>query len=327
MKVIVTGGSGFIGSNFLRYMVYKYPKYNFVNIDKLTYAGNKRSLSDIAGKENYQFVEGDICDKNMMGGLIVEGDIIVNFAAESHVDNSILDPGIFIKTNILGVQTILDAAREKKAKLFVQISTDEVYGSLGLEQESSKEHHNLIPSSPYSASKAAGDLLCLANVRTFGQPIIVTRSSNNFGPYQFPEKVIPLFVTNLIKEKKVPLYGEGKNVRDWIYVLDNCEAIDFIIHNGNVGEIYNIGGGKELTNIDLTKSILEGMGKDDSFIEKVEDRLGHDFRYSLDSSKIGELGWKPRFRFEEALKKTIDWYLNNSMWWTPLKEMSGRRTS
>jgi dTDP-glucose 4,6-dehydratase len=327
MKVIVTGGSGFIGSNFLRYMVYKYPKYNFVNIDKLTYAGNKRSLSDIAGKENYQFVEGDICDKNMMGGLIVEGDIIVNFAAESHVDNSILDPGIFIKTNILGVQTILDAAREKKAKLFVQISTDEVYGSLGLEQESSKEHHNLIPSSPYSASKAAGDLLCLANVRTFGQPIIVTRSSNNFGPYQFPEKVIPLFVTNLIKEKKVPLYGEGKNVRDWIYVLDNCEAIDFIIHNGNGGEIYNIGGGKELTNIDLTKLILESMGRDYSFIERVEDRIGHDFRYSLDSSKIGELGWKPRFRFEEALKKTIDWYLNNSMWWTPLKEMSGRRTS
>jgi len=327
MKMIVTGGAGFIGSNFVRHIIQKYPNYNLVNVDKLTYAGNKDNLSGLDGLGNYRFVQEDICNKSAMSEIIGEGDIVVNFAAESHVDNSILDPGIFIKTNVLGVQNLLDVARNNKAKLFVQISTDEVYGSLRFDQESSVEHHNLNPSSPYSASKAAADLLCLANVKTFGQPVIITRSSNNFGPYQFPEKVIPLFVTNLLRGKKVPLYGEGKNVRDWIHVLDNCEAIDFVIHVGKVGEIYNIGGGTEVTNIELTNIILSEMGKDSGFIERVKDRAGHDLRYSLDSSKIKLIGWAPKYNFTEALKQTIDWYTNNESWWAPLKNIQGRRTS
>jgi len=326
-KMVVTGGSGFIGSNFLRHMLQKYPAYKFVNVDKLTYAGNLMNLEGFGNFSNYKYVKEDICNKEAISEIIEEGDVVVNFAAESHVDNSILDPGVFIKTNVLGTQYMLDLARTKKAKLFIQISTDEVYGSLNLEQESSQEHHNLFPSSPYSASKAAADLLCYSSMRTFGQPIIITRSSNNFGPYQYPEKVIPLFVTNLIRGMQVPLYGTGKNVRDWVYVQDHVEAIDFIIHNGKNGEIYNIGGGNELANIDLTNQIISKMGKDSSFIKYVEDRLGHDFRYSLNGGKLGALGWRPRFDFDSALHETVEWYRNNPTWWTPLKDSPGRRTS
>ena len=326
-KVVITGGAGFIGSNFLRFMINKYPNYKFVNIDKLTYSGNKENLKDIEQKVNYSFFQEDICNKKAMAEIIQEGDVVVNFAAESHVDNSILDPNIFITTNVLGTQILLDVAREKKANLFIQISTDEVYGSLNFDQQSSKEEDPLLPSSPYSASKAAAEMLCMANFRTFNQPIIITRSSNNFGPYQFPEKIIPLFTTNLLTGKKVPLYGKGKNVRDWIYVLDNCEAIDHIINEGKPGEVYNIGGGNELRNIDLTKAIIEKMEKDESFIEHVQDRLGHDLRYSLDCSKIKSIGWNPKFNFQEALSETLDWYKNNKFWWEPLKNTKDKRIS
>ncbi len=325
MRILITGGSGFIGSNFIRYMSGKYPSYELINFDKLTYSGNINNLSGLDNK-NYKFIKGDICDKELLREVIKEGDVVVNFAAETHVDNSILDPGIFVMTNVLGVQSLLDVTRERKAKLFVQISTDEVYGSLDFSQKSSLEHHPLNPSSPYSASKAAAEMLCLACIKTFNQPIVITRSSNNFGPYQFPEKIIPLFVTNLLDGKKVPLYGDGRNIRDWIYVLDNCEAIDFVIHKGEPGEIYNVGGGNEIPNRELTKKILKEVGKGESFIELVEDRLGHDLRYSLDSSKINSLGWRPRFEFDKALKDTIEWYKNNKNWWEPLKYGSGRRT-
>lgn len=318
-RIIVTGGAGFIGSNFLHYMTSKYKNYYFIVIDKLTYSGNLENLKELEGKENYQFVKEDICNLDAMLSIIKEGDIVVNFAAESHVDNSIKEPSIFIKTNVLGTHSILEAARRNKAKLFLQISTDEVYGSLSLDEESWTEEFKLKPSSPYSASKAAAELICLANFKTFGQKVIITRSSNNFGPYQFPEKVIPLFVTNLIEGKKVPLYGSGNNVRDWIYVQDNCEAIDFIIHHGKEGEIYNIGGECELTNLELTKKILNEMRKNESSIERVQDRLGHDLRYSLNCDKIKNLGWKPKFKFDEALKKTVEWYIENKEWWMPLK--------
>ena len=326
-RIIVTGGLGFIGSNFLTYMSNKYKNYRFINVDSLTYSGNINNLKSLEGKENYEFIKEDIGNFNGMLSLIQEGDIIVNFAAESHVDNSIKDPGIFIRTNVLGTHSLLEVARMKKASLFVQVSTDEVYGSLGFDQESSKETDILIPSSPYSASKAAAELICLSNFRTFRQNVMITRSSNNFGPYQFPEKVIPLFVTNLIEGKKVPLYGSGKNVRDWLYVLDNCKALDFIIHNGDIGEIYNIGGGNELQNIELTSKILSALGKDNKFIEHVEDRLGHDLRYSINCDKLKALGRKPEFDFESALKQTVEWYTRNKEWWLPLKKTPGKRTS
>ncbi len=325
-RFIVTGGAGFIGSNFLRHMIGKYKGCEFVNIDKLTYSGNKNNLKDFEGRKNYEFVLADICDVEKIQGVIREGDIIVNFAAESHVDNSILDPGSFVRANVLGTQILLEAARKKNAKLFVQISTDEVYGSLRFDSKSSSEGDVMKPSSPYSASKAAAELLCLANYKTFKQPVIITRSSNNFGPYQFPEKVIPLFVTNLIEGEKVPLYGTGKNIRDWIYVLDNCEAIDFIIHNGKTGEAYNIGGGNEITNLELTNRIISAMGKGEDSIEYVQDRAGHDLRYSLDCTKINLLGWRPRFNFETALGETLEWYKNNSEWWKELKNTAGKRT-
>ncbi|PXY71329.1 dTDP-glucose 4,6-dehydratase [Candidatus Parvarchaeota archaeon] len=319
-RIIITGGAGFIGSNFIRYMTKKYPNYQFINIDNLTYSGNKNNLKDLESSHNYQFIEEDICNTEAMNKVIKEGDIVINFAAESHVDNSIKNPSIFIKTNVLGTHSILEAARKKKAKLFLQISTDEVYGSLNFEQESSKETHFLKPSSPYSGSKAAAEMVCIGNIRTFQQPIIITRSSNNFGPYQYPEKVIPLFLTNLFEDKKVPLYGEGKNVRDWIYVEDNCSALDTIIHQGIPGDIYNIGGGNEISNFQLTKEILKTCGKDESSIEYVEDRLGHDLRYSIDSSKTKSLGWKPQHDFKDALKLTVEWYKNNPGWWEPLKK-------
>lgn len=325
-SVIVTGGCGFIGSNFLLHMVKKYPQYDFINIDKLTYSGNKENLKEIEHHPNYKFIQEDICNHNAMLEIISEDSIIVNFAAESHVDNSILDPQIFIKTNILGTHSILEAARKNNAKLFVQISTDEVYGSLDFDSPSSKETDTLFPSSPYSASKAAAEVVCLGNAKTFKQPVIITRSSNNFGPYQFPEKVIPLFLTNLMENRTVPLYGAGKNVRDWIHVQDNCEAIDFLIHSGTPGEIYNIGGGNEIPNIELTKEILNSMEKSEDFINYVEDRKGHDLRYSLDCSKLHSLGWRPKLNFQEAIINTASWYKNNELWWRPLKNTAGKRT-
>lgn len=326
-RVIVTGGCGFIGSNFLRLMIEKYPNYHFVNIDNLSYSGNLNNLKDIENKENYEFIKIDIRDHKAMSSIVQEGDIIVNFAAESHVDNSIKDPEIFISTNVLGTHSILEAARKNNARLFIQISTDEVYGSLGFEDNSSTESDTLKPSSPYSASKAAAEMICLGNLKTFNQPIIITRSSNNFGPYQFPEKLIPLFTTNLVEGKKVPVYGTGNNIRDWIFVQDNCEALDFLIHNGKPGEIYNIGGGNEITNLALTKKIISVMEKNDDFIEYVEDRKGHDLRYSLNSDKIMSLGWSPKSSFEEAMNFTLNWYKDNNVWWEPLKNISDRRTS
>jgi dTDP-glucose 4,6-dehydratase len=326
-RIVVTGGAGFIGSNFLRFMINKYPDYSFVNVDILTYSGSKKNVFELDENENYEFVNEDIRNFDSMKKIIDENDIVVNFAAESHVDNSIKEPQIFIETNVLGTHSVLEAAREKGASLFVQISTDEVYGSLGIKDKPSMEGDILHPSSPYSASKAAAEMICLGNVKTFDQSVIITRSSNNFGPYQFPEKVIPLFVTNLINDIKIPLYGTGKNVRDWIYVIDNCEGIDYVIHKGKSGEIYNIGGGNELQNIELTKFVLKEMGFDESYIDYVEDRKGHDLRYSLNCSKIHELGWRPRFNFEESLLLTIEWYKNNKDWWSPLKNIIGKRTS
>ncbi len=319
-RLIVTGGCGFIGSNFIHHILKKYPSYKIVNVDKLTYAGNEQNLNSIKHNPNYLLVKEDICNKEAMSNIIQKDDIVVNFAAESHVDNSITDAETFVRTNVLGVQTLLDVARNKNVNLFLQISTDEVYGSLNFEQRSSTEKDPLHPSSPYSASKAAAEMLCMAAVKTFKQPVIITRSSNNFGPYQFPEKVVPLFITNLLEGKKVPLYGEGKNVRDWIYVIDNCEALDFIIHKGEPGEIYNIGGGNELNNVELTNKILHHAGKDNSWISYVPDRLGHDLRYSLDSAKLHALGWKPNTSFDQAFIQSFEWYKNNVGWWKPLKE-------
>ncbi len=318
MKLLVTGGCGFIGSNFIRYWLKKYPDDKIVNLDKLTYAGNLDNLKDIENNENYEFVNGDICDKALVDNLMKDIDIVFNFAAESHVDKSIKGPLIFTETNVLGTHVLLESAKNNKIKEFIHISTDEVYGSR--KEGSFKETDLLKPNSPYSAAKAAAEMVARAYNITFKLPLITTRSSNNFGPYQYPEKVIPLFVTNLMENKKVPLYGTGLNVRDWIYVIDNCEAIDFVSKNGKIGEIYNIGGGNEIPNIELTKTILKEMGKDESFIEYVKDRLAHDFRYSLNCEKLHKLGWKPRFNFDKAIKETIQWYKDNEEWWRKLKK-------
>jgi dTDP-glucose 4,6-dehydratase len=318
MKVLITGGCGFIGSNFIRYWLEKYSEDHITNLDKLTYAGNPDNLKDIEDNPNYIFVKGDICDREIVDKVMEDKDIVFNFAAESHVDNSIKGPLIFTESNVLGTHILLESARQNNIKKFIHISTDEVYGST--KEGSFKETDILKPNSPYSASKAAAEMLVRAYNITFKIPVIITRSSNNYGPYQYPEKVIPLFVTNLIENKKVPLYGTGMNVRDWIYVIDNCEAIDFISKNGEIGEIYNIGGGNEIPNIQLTKSILKEMNKDESSIEYVEDRIAHDFRYSLNCDKLNKLGWKPRFKFETALKETVQWYKDNEEWWRKLKK-------
>jgi len=315
--ILVTGGAGFIGSNFIRHMLKKYPNCKIVNLDKLTYAGNLDNLRDVEKNKNYSFVEGDICDKGVVAKLVKGADIVVNFAAETHVDRSITGAGVFVQTNVFGTYVLLQAAKEFKIEKFVQVSTDEVYGSIG--RGSFKETDMLKPSSPYSASKAGADMLAASYHTTFDLPTIITRSSNNFGPYQYPEKLIPLFVTNLIEGKKVPLYGDGSNVRDWLYVVDNCEAIDFAMHNGKDGEIYNVASGNEKTNLEITKTILGLLGKDESWIEHVKDRPGHDRRYSLDFRKIKSLGWKPRYDFGEAIKLTIEWYESNERWWRKLK--------
>jgi len=316
-KLLITGGAGFIGSNFIRHILDKYPDYEVINLDKLTYAGCGNNLEDIKGNRNYKFIKGDICDAEVVAKTVKDCEIIINFAAESHVDRSINNASEFIRTNIYGTYTLLEAARKYKIKLFCQIGTDEVYGSK--EEGYFKETDALSPSSPYSASKAAADNLVHSYYTTYKLPVIITRTTNNFGAYQYPEKIIPLFITNALEDKKVPVYGDGKNVRDWIYVLDNCEAIDFIIHNGELGEIYNIAGNAEMNNIDLTKLILKALSKSEDLIEFVTDRLGHDRRYALDNSKINKLGWEPRYNFEEALEQTIEWYRNNTKWWSALK--------
>ncbi|MBI2135124.1 dTDP-glucose 4,6-dehydratase [Candidatus Woesearchaeota archaeon] len=317
MKLLVTGGCGFIGSNFIRQTLKKHPDYRIINLDKLTYAGNPENLKDIEGKKNYRFIKGDICDPKIVSDAVKNADVVINFAAESHVDRSIADADPFLQTNIMGTHVLLKAAL-KFNKKFLQISTDEVYGSI--DQGSFTENSNLSPSSPYSASKAAADLLCLSYFITHKLKVNIVRSTNNFGPYQYPEKIIPLFITNLLEGKKVPVYGDGKNVRDWLYVADNCEAIDLALHKGKEGEIFNISSGKEMENIWLAEMLIEHAGKDKSYMQYVEDRKGHDRRYSLDSKKIRALGWKPKFRFEEALKMTIDWYKDNKAWWGKLKK-------
>ncbi len=321
MNILVTGGAGFIGSNFVRYMLNKYKDYKIVNLDLLTYAGNIKSLDDIKDNPNYLFVKGNIADNKLVDKIVSENkiDVIINFAAESHVDRSITNPDIFIKTNVLGTQNLLEVAKKYKIKKFFQISTDEVYGSLG-KTGFFTEKTPLSPNSPYSASKASADLLVMAYHHTFGLPVNITRCSNNYGPYQFPEKLIPLFITNALADKQVPLYGDGLNIRDWLFVEDHCSAIDTVLHKGKNGEIYNVGGNNEKTNKYITDTILKYLGKDKSLIKYVTDRLGHDRRYAIDATKIKEeLGWEPKYKFEQAIEKTIQWYLDNKQWWQPLK--------
>lgn len=313
----MTGGLGFIGSNFIRHILNKYKDYSIINLDKLTYAGNPNNLKDIEKNKNYRFVKGDICDEKIVDKLMYGCDFVVNFAAETHVDRSIEDPSSFIKTDVVGTYNLLENVKKHSVKKFVQVSTDEVYGST--EKGSFKETDRLNPSSPYAASKASADLLVLSYHTTYHMPIIITRSSNNFGPYQYPEKLISLAITNLLENKKIPLYGDGLNVRDWIYVLDNCEAIDFILHKGTLGEIYNIGSGNEKKNIEIIQLILAELKKDNSFIEHVKDRAGHDRRYALNYQKINKMGWKPRHKFEKALKETVNWYKSNRLWWGKIK--------
>lgn len=316
MKILVTGGAGFIGSNFVNYMVDKYPEYAIVNVDALTYAGNLENLKQSEGKSNYQFVKADITDIQTMDQLIGDGvDAVINFAAESHVDRSITNPGIFVQTNIQGTQVLLDAAKKYNVKKYLQVSTDEVYGSLG-EDGYFTEQTPLSPNSPYSASKAGADLLVLAYHETFGLPVNITRCSNNYGPFHFPEKLIPLMIINALNDKKLPVYGDGKNVRDWLHVTDHCSAIDLVLHKGVIGEVYNVGGHNEKTNLEVVKEILNQLDKPKSLIQYVEDRLGHDRRYAIDPTKLQtELGWEPKYTFETGLKETVQWYLDNQSWW------------
>jgi len=318
MKLLITGGAGFIGSNFIRYILNKYPDYKIINLDKLTYCGNLENLRDIENNQHYSFIKGDICNKKIVEQLVSrQPDVIINFAAETHVDRSIMGAQDFIKTDILGTQTLLEAVKKYSIPKYVQISTDEVYGSI--KKNSFTEQSPLRPNNPYSSSKAGADLMVRAYQKTFGLPVLITRSSNNFGCWQYPEKLIPLFVTNLLEDKKVPVYGDGQQVRDWLYVLDNCEGIDYVLHHGQIGEIYNIGSSNERTNLEITKIILDQLDKDKNQIEHIKDRPGHDRRYSLNSNKLRNLGWQPRYEFEEAMAKTVQWYKDNPQWWHPLK--------
>ncbi|TKH33104.1 dTDP-glucose 4,6-dehydratase [Paenibacillus polymyxa] len=320
MKLLVTGGAGFIGSNFVLYMLKQHPDYEIVNVDALTYAGNLENLKSIEDHPKHTFVKADITDAHVMDQLMQQGiDVVVNFAAESHVDRSILEPEVFVKTNVLGTQVLLDAAKKYNVTKFVQISTDEVYGSLG-ETGLFTEETPLQPNSPYSASKAGSDLLVRAYHETFGLPVNITRCSNNYGPYQFPEKLIPLMISRALSDQQLPVYGDGLNIRDWLYVEDHCSAIDLVIHQGKLGEVYNIGGNNERTNVHIVKTVLEELGKPESLISYVQDRPGHDRRYGIDPSKtMNELGWKPKHSFETGIKETIRWYLDNEEWWTRIQ--------
>ncbi|HYB70023.1 MAG TPA: dTDP-glucose 4,6-dehydratase [Candidatus Bathyarchaeia archaeon] len=323
MKLLVTGGAGFIGSNFVRHVLEAHPEDSVVNLDKLTYAGNLENLRDVETNPRYRFVRGDICDLTRVREAMRDVDAVVHFAAETHVDRSNLGADDFLRTNVTGTFTLLEAARELRVGRFLAVSTDEVYGSIA--HGAAREGDGLNPSNPYSASKAAADLLVRAYWTTHHLPVVVTRSSNNFGPYQFPEKVIPLFVTNALEDKPLPLYGDGRNVRDWLYVLDNCAAIDLALRRGVDGEIYNIGGSREVENVTLTRRILELLGKPDSLITPVADRPGHDRRYALDSSKIHALGWVPASSFETALAATVEWYRRHEAWWKPIKSGAFRQ--
>jgi len=316
MKLFVTGAAGFIGTNYVRHVLATTDDEVTV-YDALTYAGNLSSLADIADDPRYAFVQGDICDREAVAAAMARHDAVVHFAAESHVDRSIVDPDTFVRTNCLGTNVMCDVARQVEVDRFLHISTDEVYGSI--EEGSFVETDRLGPRSPYSSSKAGSDLIALSYEETYGLPVVVTRSSNNFGPYQFPEKVIPLFVTNLLDGRKVPLYGDGLNIRDWIYVEDNCSGVDVVLRKGQIGEVYNIGGGNETTNRELTEKVLALCGAGDEMIEYVEDRLGHDRRYSIDCSKARALGWAPDRTLDEALAATVEWYRENRAWWEPLK--------
>ena len=305
-------------------MLKKHPDYKIINLDALTYCGNIENLKDVENNPNYKFVHGNICDRKLVRELIAEADCVVNFAAESHVDNSIKHPEIFIETNVQGTLNLLQASKELGVERYLQVSTDEVYGTLG-KTGYFYETTPLAPNSPYSASKASADMLVRAYRETYGLPTLNTRCSNNYGPYQYPEKLIPFFISQLLKGEKVPVYGDGLNVRDWLYVYDHCEAIDVVLHNGKVGEVYNIGGHNEKTNMEITHLILDAMGKDESSIKYVEDRLGHDRRYAISNDKItAELGWKPSITFEEGIKLTIDWYLNNQEW---MKSIENKKAS
>jgi len=320
MKLLVTGGAGFIGSNFVLYMLKQHPNYEIVNIDALTYAGNLENLKSIENNPKHSFIKADITDAQAIDQLMQQGiDVVVNFAAESHVDRSILEPEVFVKTNVLGTQVLLDAAKKYNVTKFVQVSTDEVYGSLG-ETGLFTEETPLQPNSPYSASKAGGDLLVRAYHETFGLPVNITRCSNNYGPYQFPEKLIPLMISRALSVQQLPVYGDGLNIRDWLYVEDHCSAIDLVIHQGKLGEVYNIGGNNERTNVHIVKTVLEELGKPESLISYVQDRPGHDRRYGIDPTKtMNELGWNPKHSFETGIKETIRWYLDNEEWWTRIQ--------
>jgi dTDP-glucose 4,6-dehydratase len=317
MRLLVTGGAGFIGSNFVRYMLGKYADYKIINLDDLTYAGNLDNLKDVEKNPRYRFVKGDIANADVVAALAPEVEAIINFAAETHVDRSIHEPGGFIQTDVVGIYALLEQARRNPMRKIVLVSTDEVYGSIT--GGSFCEVDRLNPSSPYSASKAGGELLALAYQKTFGLPVCITRGSNTYGPFQYPEKVIPLFVTNALDDIPLPLYGDGMNVRDWLYVLDHCSAIDLVLHKGAPGEIYNVGGGNERTNIEITHMILALLNKPKSLIKPVADRLAHDRRYSVNCEKISELGWNAQQPFEEGMRLTVQWYAENEWWWRKLK--------
>jgi dTDP-glucose 4,6-dehydratase len=320
-KILVTGGAGFIGGNFVQYMVEKYPLYDIYNLDLLTYAGDLTKHREIEKKENYYFVKADITDRRTIFNLFEKEkfDFVVHFAAESHVDRSISDPEVFVRTNVLGTQVLLDAAKQVGVEKFIHVSTDEVYGELNFDPTTFfTEETPLQPNSPYSASKASSDLLVRAYYETFGLPINITRCSNNYGPFHFPEKLIPLTISRVLNDQKVPVYGDGKNIRDWLHVLDHCAAIDLVLHIGVNGEVYNVGGRNERPNIDVVKTIIKTLGKSEELIEFVPDRLGHDQRYAIDPTKLELLGWKPRYTFDTGIAQTIDWYQDNNWWWKPI---------
>jgi len=324
MKILVTGGAGFIGCNFVYYMLNKYKDYKIVCLDALTYAGNLKSLDKAMENENFTFVKGSIADRELVDSLFEKEkfDVVINFAAESHVDRSIENPFIFLETNVMGTACLLDASKKYSVKRYHQVSTDEVYGDLPLDRPDLffTEDMKLITSSPYSASKASSDLLCLAFHRTYGLPVTISRCSNNYGPYQFPEKLIPLMIMKAQADEGLPVYGQGLNVRDWLYVEDHCKAIDLIVHNGRIGEVYNVGGHNEKQNIEVVKTILRALGKPESLITYVKDRAGHDLRYAIDPTKIStELGWEPETAFNDGMQKTIEWYLENSQWMDDIK--------